>query len=286
MTDLLTTMVPATVNDAMTAMTATQRPLQVGDRVLVHQGSLRIANGIEEIFGDCSQHSHWQSRILSPSRTYEGHWDIATSARSNANYAEWTYGADRLTLIDDGSDWTSNSQFSVGMKVVALNPMWDDPEKRLKFENGRKFCEATILTPHIEPGDWYLMFDAVGSEVFRKVVNEAAMLPKLPAMPAGDRSHWIGRMRALQLASNGVIATGETWCRVRRKVVVSILCACGSSGECLLDRDDKQHGRCADCGCQYEVETQATLMHGHRVKVNTTNNQLLPGLLAVVGPGL
>jgi hypothetical protein len=192
-------------------MTTTETQFKPGDRVRVCVKSLRLdlsgppgLGSIRDIPADpsCEKHEHWESRIVEWVDFREC-WNIAIPCRGkhgNPNHAEWIYRPSSLTLIEDDKDWTRQSKFKIGMQVWAENPKWHhrgaapgswESTQHLEIFGGRRFGPATLLLPHIEPGDWYLGFpwqavqhdhkvrrDVVVEQVFRKVVNESEFVPE------------------------------------------------------------------------------------------------------------
>ena len=160
----------------------------LGQRVLVHQhGGLDLSEthrygfaGIKRIPHDCSDpRLHWASRVTGWSG-FHRMVEIATLFRypgGNPCSAEWVYGDDSLTPLDDGTpDWVATSRYAVGARVRFR---WDCPH-HLHYRHETALC-AVVEAAHVDPGDWVCTFVAPGTGVygawrFMIVVNESEFI--------------------------------------------------------------------------------------------------------------
>ncbi len=145
--------------------------LNPGDRVLVHQtpGLTFTDQGLVPMPHDCSDpDQHWESRYLFDDCM--GRPVIATGAERNPCHAEWPYDHESLTPITDGVDWAKESQYTIGMEVS-----FKLDEATPQYPEGAEL-RGTIISPHIEPNEWYIGFPTPEGWIFNRVVKESCFI--------------------------------------------------------------------------------------------------------------
>lgn len=141
--------------------------------VTVHQGGGMRSDDqgvFHSIPHDCSNpDQHWLSRIIEL-KNERGLVSIAISAEKNPCHAEWPYYAESLTP-SEVEDWYASASRAVGDTVFFTMSI-----DTSQYKIGTRI-KAEILSPHIEPGDWYVKYPKPDGWFFRMVINEREFTP-------------------------------------------------------------------------------------------------------------
>jgi hypothetical protein len=134
-------------------------------------GALILATGLSEELPDDDPYKYFNSRIMGWDMF--GRIEVATEYGDNPHRSDWCWTEDRITPRDD-IDWVSTSNFKVGQEISyiwELSGFWED-------ESLGKKLRAVIKGPHIEVGDWVVLYEKPSGGWITRVLNEKQMLPR------------------------------------------------------------------------------------------------------------
>ncbi len=114
---------------------------------------------------------HFDSRVIG--WDCFGRIEIATVIHNNPHCSEWCWSEDMVHPRED-EDWAESSPFKISQEISfiwELSGFWED--KAL----GNK-VDAVLQGPHIEPGDWLVLYEKPCGDWITRVLNEQQMLPR------------------------------------------------------------------------------------------------------------
>ena len=113
---------------------------------------------------------HFNSRVMG--WDCFGRIEVATVIGSNPHRSGWCWQEDMVHPRED-VDWAETSLFKIGQKISyiwELRGFWENRALGMRVK-------AVLLGPHIEPGDWLVLYENSSSDWVTRVLNERQMLP-------------------------------------------------------------------------------------------------------------
>ncbi len=134
-------------------------------------GTLYLATWTSDERPEDDPYKYFKSRIMG--WDIFGRIDVATEYGDNPHCSEWPWGEDKIAPRED-EDWFPKSSFKIDQEISyiwELAGFWDD-------EGLGKKLPAVLEGPHIEPGDWVVLYEKPSGGWITRVLNEKQMLPR------------------------------------------------------------------------------------------------------------
>lgn len=112
---------------------------------------------------------HFDSRVMGWDSF--GRIEIALTIHDNPHNSKWCW-IDHMISLREAEDWAESSTFKADQEIsfVWEHPKWPDRLNRLTL--------AVLRGPHIEPGDWLVLYEKPCGMWITRVLNERYMLPR------------------------------------------------------------------------------------------------------------
>lgn len=114
---------------------------------------------------------HFDSRVMGWDSF--GRIEVATVIYDNPHRSEWCWSEDMVHPRED-IDWAEASSFKIGQEISYIWELRGFGEDKAL---GKK-VNAVLRGPHIESGDWLVLYEKPSGDWITRVLNERQMLPR------------------------------------------------------------------------------------------------------------